>query len=224
MTPETSADQTPEVTPKVRKTRAPKKATAPRAPRAAKAEATVTITQAQLDALIARASGQPAPVAAETDMDAPVSGRTLLGALSQVVEASKPPVKITVDNRTAFNPMNPTNAPRPEMRYPFFQNFDKIEVEDMLPKEYELIPQLKPGLFIKSRRNIPLVEVLIVKRGGARGIHMRYDSKGDKGKELQTYCRDMTEMLEKCIREAAEQAAKKASRRAQGLPEDDEED
>jgi len=41
--------------------------------------------------------------------------------------------------------MNPTNAPRPEMRYPFFQNFDKIEVEDMLPKEYELIPQLKPG-------------------------------------------------------------------------------
>jgi hypothetical protein len=184
------------------------------------------LTKAQLDELLARAAGNagapaPAPV---NDMDAPVSGHTLLGALQQVVDASKPPVKITVDNRTAFNPMNPTNAPRPEMRYPFFQNFDRIEAEDLLPREYELIPQLKPGLFIKSRRGIPLVECLIVKRGASRGIHLRYDSKGDKGRELQTYCRDMTEMLERCIREAVEQASKRAARRAKGLPEDDEED
>lgn len=224
MTPETPADSTPAEAP-TRKPRAPRKAAAPRAARPAKKEETVTLTKAQLDELIARAAGNPAPaVQLASDMDAPVSGHTLLGALQQVVDASKPPVKITVDNRTAFNPMNPTNALRPELRYPLFQNFDKIEVEDMLPREYELIPQLKPGLFIKSRRGIPLVECLIVKRGSMRGVHLRYDSKGDKGKELQTYCRDLTEMLERCIREAHEQAAKRAERRAKGLPEDDEED
>lgn len=163
----------------------------------------------------------------ETQSAAPaaaVSQDDFLGSVKAIIEATKPPVKITVDNRVAHNPMNPNNDPRPAFKYPYYQNFDKVEPEDLLPEEYALVPQLKAGMFIKSRRGIPLVEVVIVKRGNQRGIHIRYDNKGDKGRELGTYCRDMTEMLQKCIAEAAKQATERARRRAAGLPEDDEDE
>lgn len=198
MTPESTTSETtpaPKV-PKTRKPRAPRQAAAPRA--------------------------QAAPVA--SDAPAGVSQNDFLGSVKAIIDASKPPTKITVDNRVAHNPMNPLNEPRHQFKYPYYQNFDKVEPEDLLPEEYLLVPQLKQGLFIKSRRGIPLVEVVIVKRGNQRGIHIRYDNKGDKGRELATYCRDMTEMLQKCVTEAAKQAQVRAERRAKGLPEDDEDE
>jgi hypothetical protein len=195
MTPDTVESTSPAPKPRARK---PRTATAARAPRAASAPA------------------QSANVN--------VSQEDFLGSVKAIIDASKPPQKVTVDNRRAYNPANPNNDPRPPFKYPFFQNFDKVDMEDLWPEEYRLIPLLKPGLFVKSRRGIPLVEVAIVKRGAQRGIHLRYDNKGDKGKELQVYCRDLTEMLQKCIAEAAKQAETKAARRAQGLPEDEDDD
>lgn len=183
---------------------APKPARKTRAPRAPRAVASASVTSA-------------APAVA-------VSQNDFLGSVKAIIDASKPPTKITVDTRIPHNPMNPKNEPRLPFKYPYYQNYDKVEPEDLMPEEYRLVPLLKQGLFIKSRRGIPLVEVVIVKRGSQRGIHIRYDNKGDKGRELQTYVRDMTEMLQRCITEATKQAEVKAARRAAGLPEDDEED
>ncbi len=93
----------------------------------------------------------------------------------------------------------------------------------MTPLEYELIPQLKSGQFLKSRKGIPLLEVIVVKRGASRGIHLRYDnSKADKNMELMTYAPTLEIMLQKCIAEYAVQQSALAKRRAAGLP--DEED
>lgn len=196
----------------------------PAAPKPSKKFTTVKPRKARAP----RATAAPAPATAApappAEPSVNVSQGDFLGAVKSIIEASKPPEKVTVDNRVAYNPMNPGNEPRPDFKYPYFQNFDKVDVEDLLPEEYRLVPLLKPGLFIKSRRGIPLVEVLIVKRGPQRGVHIRYDNKGDKGKELQTYVRDMTEMLQKCIAEAAKQAEVRAARRAAGLPEDDEDE
>jgi hypothetical protein len=208
---DTSVDSTPE--PKPRKKAAPRKRAA-----AANPDETITLTRAQLDELLSRVTGTN--VAAS----APVNNSDFLGAVREIIQASKPPERITVDNRVAFNPMNPTNEKR-KLAKPFFQNFERVDEEDLTPLEYQLIPQLKPGLFIKSRRGIALVEVIFVKRGDKRGVHIRYDnSKADKAIELQTYAPTLEVMLQKCISEYAAQQQLILKRRAAGLPdqEDDE--
>lgn len=215
MTPDTSAEQTPAPTPKPRKARAKK-------PRAVAAPAdpneTVTLTRAQLDELLSRVTNT------DVSRSAPVTNGDFLAAVQAIIRESRPAEKITVANRVPQNPMNPTNEPR-AWKKPFYQNFEEVEVEDVTPLEYELIPQLKQGLFIKSRKGIPLVEVIIVKRGPQRGIHLRYDnSKKDKAIELQTYAPTLEIMLQKCIAEYAQQQDALVKRRAAGLPDDDEDE
>ncbi len=91
----------------------------------------------------------------------------------------------------------------------------------MTPLEYELIPQLKPGLFLKSRKGVMLLEVIQVRRGASRGIHLRYDnSKADKNMELMTYAPTLEIMLQTCIREYKLQQEALAKRRAAGLPDE----
>jgi hypothetical protein len=199
--------------PKPRKKSAPK-----RKPAVTDPNETVTLTRAQLDELVARLSGAPTPVSEA----ATVTSQDFLGAVKEIIKESRPVEKITVANRVPHNPMNPTNEPR-SWKYKFFQNFEEVELEDVTPLEYELIPQLKPGLFIKSRKGVPLVEVVLVKRGNLRGLHLRYDnSKADKAIELQTYAPTLEIMLQKCINEFVAQQKLKADRRAAGLSDEDE--
>lgn len=196
---------------------------------------TVTMTRAQLEELVARVAGTAAPVAggpaAVLDgisngrpSSSPVTNGDFLDAVRAIIAETRPAQKITVANRVALNPMNPTNEVR-KWKKPFYQNFEEVEVEDVTPLEYELIPQLKQGLFIKSRKGIPLVEVVIVKRGPQNGIHLRYDnSKKDRGMELMTYAPSLEVMLQKCIAEYKVQQDTLAKRRAAGLPDESDED
>lgn len=174
-------------------------------------------------------AGAPRPRAhaarvADDEGTTSVTHTDLIGAIGEVIKASRPAEKITVANRTALNPMNPTNAPR-KWAKPFYQNWELVEVEDVTPLEYALIPQLKPGLFIRSRKGVPQVEVLFVKRGPQRGVHIRYDnSKQDKSIELMTYAPSLEIMLQKCIAEHKVQAEALQKRRAAGLGDDPEDD
>ncbi len=153
---------------------------------------------------------------------APVTNGDFLAAVQAIIKESRPAEKITVANRQAFNPMNPTNEKRLWAK-PFYQNWELVDPDDVTPLEYQLIPQLKSGLFINSRKGVPLVEVVVVKRGPQRGIHLRYDnSKKDKGIELMTYAPSLEIMLQKCLAEYAKQQDVIAARRAQGLPDEDE--
>lgn len=197
MTPTTLEPTTPASTPRPPKTRAPRTRT--------------------------RAAAPAVPAVPASDGVA-VTQTDLIGAIKEVIIASRPPEKITAANRIAYNPMNPANEKRAWKR-PFYQNFEAVDTEDVTVLEYELIPLLKPGLFIKSRKGVPLVEVLIVKRGQQRGIHLRYDnSKKDKGIELMTYAPSLEIMLQKCIAEYKVQQDALAKRRAAGLPDDEDDD
>lgn len=171
-----------------------------------------------------RATKPARAVSAPPDLSGSVSGNDLVSVMKQVIDASRPAEKITVANRIARNPMNPTNEVR-KFKKPFFQNFEAVDTDDVTPEEYVLIPQLRPGLFIKNRKGVPLVEVIDVKRGASRGVHLRYDnSKVDKSMELQTYAPTLVVMLEKCIKEAAQQQEVLKARRAAGLSDNVEDD
>ncbi len=147
-----------------------------------------------------------------------ISVNVLAQALTQALEAAKPKAKITVANRVAHNPMNPENRKR-VLRKDFYQNFTKVDVEDLTDEEFDLIHQLKEGNFIPDAKQGFLIEVIDVKRGSHRGIHVRYNNASiDQRMQMMTKCPDLATMFKKCIAEAEEQ---KIARKARRLAEDE---
>lgn len=146
------------------------------------------------------------------------SEATLATALTAAIDASKPKPKITVANRTKFNPNNSTNRKRKFVR-PFYQNFTEVDVQDVTDEEYDFInsPELKPGLFLNDPRTGPLLEILDVRRGGQIGLHLRY-SNADVNQRMQLESRapNLVGKLAVCINEHRKQIVERKRRLAAG--------
>lgn len=176
------------------------------------------INIADLAAIIAQAVKAALPPTA-----APVDNTAVLaGALTAAIDASKPKPKITIANRTGFNPMNPTNRKR-KFRKTFYQNYAEVYVDDVTDEEYELInsPELRPGLYLVDPRTGPLLEILDVKRGSQIGLHIRYSNADiNQRMQLESKAPNLVGKLALCITEAKTQSAERKRRREAG--EDDE--
>lgn len=140
--------------------------------------------------------------------------------LANALEGLKPKAKITVANRVARNPMNPTNRKR-KFPYAFYQNFTEIFVDDVLDMEFDLLLKLKPGSFVAGPTGEALIEVIEVKRGAQRGMHIRYNNKTqDQRIEFMVAAGStLVQILTKCINEYESQ---KIERRAQRRREEEE--
>jgi hypothetical protein len=141
--------------------------------------------------------------------------------LAEALSALKPKEKITLANRVTRNPMNPTNRAR---KFPvkYYQNFTEVYEDDVLDEEYDLLLKLKPGSFITGTNGEPLVEVIEVKRGAQRGMHIRYNNKTtDQRMEFMVKCGgSMAEMLTKCIKEYERHRVESKAARRRELEED----
>lgn len=165
----------------------------------------------------AASSATPEQAAAPT-----VGVDILAAALAQAINATKPAPKITVANRTTHNPMNPTNARR-KLAKTYYQNYDRIDAEDLTPAEYDLLPKLKAGMFIPDGREGFLIEVIDVKRGAQRGMHIRYNNgKIDTRMHLMSKAPTLEALLTTCIAEAEANLLRRKQRRAAGLEDDEE--
>jgi len=141
--------------------------------------------------------------------------------LVEAINAAKPKVKITIANRIARNPMNPKNDKR-VLPMAYYQNFHKIDPQDLTPDEYELLPRLKEGNFVEDGREGYLVEVIHVKRGAHRGMHIRYNNK-TTDQQMQFMVKvgsDLSAILRKCIAEYEKQKVERKRRKAQDEDED----
>lgn len=142
----------------------------------------------------------------------------LAGALTEAINASKPKPKVTVANRTKYNPLNPTNRKR-VLRRPFFQNFMAVDVDDLTDEEYDLLvsPELKPGQFLTDPRVGPLLELVDVKRGGQIGLHLRYNNADvNQRMNLESKAPGLAGKLRVCIHEYKTQLAERKRRRDSG--------
>jgi hypothetical protein len=153
-------------------------------------------------------------------------GQTALaGALTEAINATKPKAKITVANRTKFNPNNPTNRVR-RLKQKFFQNYFEVDVDEMTDEVFDLLNsgRLKQGQFVVDARIGPLLEVVNVKRGSQIGLHLRYNNaKPDQRMMLDARCPGgLAGYLRACIKEAEEQAERRRARREAGLDDEDE--
>ena len=142
---------------------------------------------------------------------------TLAAALAQAINATKPPPKITIANRVPQNPMNPSNRKR-KLDQKYYQNFSPLDVDDLTDIEFDLLPKLRDGLFIPDGREGFLVEVVHVKRGAHRGMHIRYNNSSiDKRMEFDSKIGGSLEgLLTRCIAEAAAQKIARKQARLNG--------
>lgn len=148
-------------------------------------------------------------VASEANI--PVS--VLAEALAAAINATKAPARITIANRVARNPMNPTNRVR-KFDKDYFQNFNKLEEDDLTDEEFDLLPQLREGNYVPNSKDGYLIEVIHVKRGAHRGMHIRYDNGSvDTRMEMMAKCPTFAAILRKCIDGYADQKVERKRKR-----------
>jgi hypothetical protein len=143
----------------------------------------------------------------------------LANALAAAINQTKPPARITVANRVPRNPNNPTNRVR-KMPFNFYMNFGQVEEPDLTDVEFDLLPKLVPGNYIPDARQGFLIEIVDVKRGGQRGMHIRWNNQtGDQRMEVMARAGGtLAQIFNTCIAEAAQQ---KLDRKARRLSEQD---
>jgi hypothetical protein len=146
-----------------------------------------------------------------------VTVEALSRAFSDALVSVQPKARITVANRVPRNPLNPTNEVR-KFERDFYQNFTKVDPQDLLHDEYVLIPKLREGSFVPDGKEGYLFEVVDVKRGSYRGIHLRY-SNGTQDQRMQLMVKagpDLTSMLKTILADADKQKVEaRAKRRAE---------
>lgn len=146
-----------------------------------------------------------------------VGVEALSRAFTEALAPLQPKTKITIANRKVMNPMNPENKPRKWER-DFYQNFAKVDPQDVFQDEYELIPKLREGSYIADDKEGFLFEVVEVRRGSNRGIHLRY-SNATPDKRMQLMVKagaTLGDMLRAILADADKQkVASRARRRAE---------